>query len=75
MKESDIRDRDTFKFLVLVLAEVDAVAEQVDVGLERELVHRIHLGQVVQHEEAQRGSDSTRSVPFTCDIDLLFRLL
>ena len=38
------------------LALLDGGIEQVDVGVERELVHRVYLAHVIQDEKQDRGS-------------------
>ena len=44
------------------LALLDRVVEQIDVRVERELVHRIYLAHVIQNEKQDRGSLRARSV-------------
>ena len=41
---------------------VDGVGEEVDVCVQRELVHRIDLAQVGEHEEQDGGPSGTRTV-------------
>lgn len=43
-------------------AAVDGVGEEVDVGVQRELVHGVDARQVVQREEQHRRSDRHRHV-------------
>ena len=45
-----------------LLRLVDGVGEEVDVGVQRELVHRVDLTQVRQYEEQDGGAPGTRPV-------------
>lgn len=45
------------------LALLNRVVEQIDVRIERELVHRIDLAHVIQNEKQDRGSLRAWSVP------------
>lgn len=53
---------DAFLQLVAALASTDAELEQVDIGIQRELVHRVHAAQVVEDGEEDRSSLGTRPV-------------
>ena len=44
------------------LTLLNGVVEQIDVRVERELVHRIYLTHVIQNEKQDRGSLRARSV-------------
>lgn len=54
---------------------VDRHAEHVKVGVQRELVHGVDAGQVVQDEEEQGGAHGRRPVRVARRVDLLLRLL
>ena len=54
------------------LGLIDGHFEQVDVGVERELVHGIHATHVVQHEEQDGRSLRRRTIALKSDICILF---
>uniref|UniRef100_A0A1I8HG46 Transmembrane protein n=1 Tax=Macrostomum lignano TaxID=282301 RepID=A0A1I8HG46_9PLAT len=57
------------------LTAVDAELEEIDVGVQRELVHRVDLAHVVHDEEQNGGTRSARSVALASRVNLGFGFL
>mmetsp|Transcript_8761 Transcript_8761/g.28873 ORF Transcript_8761/g.28873 Transcript_8761/m.28873 type:complete len:812 (+) Transcript_8761:355-2790(+) len=70
-----VQARDPLRQLVRLCALCERGVEEADIGVERELVHRVDPRQVGEDEVEDRGAVGARPVPFPRGVDLGLRLL